>query len=211
MTPQLLAAATGIAPQRAAAWAPLLERALDEFGVRSPAAIAMLLAQVGHESGGFAHLQENLNYSVDSLLRLWPRRFDAAMARRYGRIDGQQRAVPSAIANIAYGGRMGNGPAASGDGWRYRGRGLIQITGRDNYASMQSRLGVPLLEQPDLLLQPPQAARSAVAFCRHVIPGFVAAAEARDLAACTRMVNGGLHGLADRQARWERALRALEV
>src|SRR5688572_5216436 len=103
---------------------------LDELargGIDTPLRRAHFLAQVAHESGGFKRLVENLNYSADALVRTWPSRFDAATAKQYAR-------QPERIANKVYAGRLGNGDETSGDGWRYRGRGYIQLTGQVNYA-----------------------------------------------------------------------------
>src|SRR3979490_363444 len=105
---------------------PALNTAMNRFAIVTPARISAFIAQCGHESAQLTQLVENLNYGAQALQSTWPTRFPAALAARVAR-------KPEQIANIAYASRMGNGPAASGDGWKYRGRGLIQITGKDGY------------------------------------------------------------------------------
>ena len=133
---------------------PALNRAMARWKIDSRVRQAAFLAQVGHESGQLRNLVENLNYSADALTRVWPLRFSAQTASAYAR-------QPEKIANKVYGGRMGNGPDASGDGWRYRGRGLLQITGRSNYREAGQGLGLPLEDDPGLLEQAEHAAQSA--------------------------------------------------
>ena len=114
-------------------WAGAIRAACRQFNIDTPERLAAFLAQVGHESGSLARVVENLNYGADGLLRTWPSRFDRATAAALAR-------KPEAIANLVYANRMGNGSPESGDGWRYRGRGLIQLTGRANYAGMSETL-----------------------------------------------------------------------
>lgn len=186
---------------RALRFAGPLTAAMREFDIGTPARAAAFLAQIGHESASLAHLEENLAYSAEALRRTWPARFPTeALARQFAR-------QPEAIAERVYGGRLGNGPEGSGDGWRYRGRGLIQLTGRANYREFGQRLGLPLDADPDLLLQPEPAARSAAAFW--AARGLNALADAGQFEAITRRINGGLHGQADRLARWQRARQVL--
>ncbi|WP_285961143.1 glycoside hydrolase family 19 protein [Pseudomonas tohonis] len=184
-----------------------LTPALSRFSITTPARQSTFLAQCAHESAGFSRLAENLNYSAAGLAATWPGRFRGgdgqpnALARAY-----QRR--PVVIANHVYANRMGNGSEESGDGWRYRGRGLLQITGRGMYQRCGEALGLPLLEQPDLLLQPEPAVLSAAWFWQS--NGLNALADAGDLEGITRRINGGLNGLAERKALWLKAREALE-
>lgn len=133
---------------------PALNRAMARWKINSPVRQAAFLAQVGHESGQLRRLVENLNYSADTLVRTWPSRFTTQSSAAYAR-------QPEKIANKVYGARMGNGPESGGDGWRYRGRGLLQVTGRSNYREAGVGLGLPLEDQPELLEQAEHAAQSA--------------------------------------------------
>lgn len=133
---------------------PALNRAMARYKIDSRLRQAAFLAQIGHESGQLRRLVENLNYSAEALVKTWSSRFTAATAAEYAR-------KPERIANKVYGGRMGNGPESSGDGWRFIGRGVLQVTGRDNYRAVGSELGLPLLDRPELLEQPEHAAMSA--------------------------------------------------
>lgn len=179
---------------------------LRRFSLTTPTRQSAFFAQTAHESAGFTRLTENLNYSATGLATTWPGRFRGA--------DGQPNALaralhrrPEAIANVVYANRMGNGPEASGDGWRYRGRGLLQITGRAQYQRCGAALGLPLVEQPDLLAQPEPAVLSAAWFWQ--VNGLNELADAGDFEAITRRINGGLNGLAERRALWAKFLEAL--
>lgn len=160
---------------------------------------AHFLAQVAHESVGFLHLTENLNYSAKGLQVTFPKYFrDPETAAAYAR-------KPVEIANRVYAGRIGNGDAASGDGWRYRGRGLIQITGRDNYRRCSIALYADdrLLRTPELLESPDAAVGSAGWYWTSREINTLA--DRDDLHAVTRKVNGGLNGIEDRLRRLEHA------
>lgn len=180
-------------------WLDALNNALIRWEISTPARVTMFLAQCAHESGGFKHLVENLHYSAAALLATWPRRFtpDEAVAMAYD----EQR-----IGNRAYASRMGNGPEASGDGYRYRGRGIIQLTGRDNYARAGAAIGLDFVAQPELLETPDWAASSAGWFW--ATNGCNALADAGDYLAITKRINGGTNGLADRQA-WLAKVQAI--
>lgn len=134
-----------------------LMRAMDEFGITSQRREAAFLANVIHESAGFKHLEENLNYSADALCKVWPSRFNPDNADDYAR-------QPQKIANRAYANRMGNGGEASGDGWRFRGAGLIQLTFRDNHQACGNYFGIALGGIPGWLRTPEGACRSAAWF-----------------------------------------------
>ena len=173
----------GVNAEIAAHYAPVLAAELPAFAIHTPARVAAFLAQCHVESAGFARLSENLSYgSAERLCAVWPSRFRGlAAARPYVR-------APERLANRVYAGRLGNGAEASGDGWRFRGRGLKQLTGRANYSAAGQALGRPYLEQPDLVARPHDAVRTACWFWR--ANGCNALADAGDLDAITRRING---------------------
>lgn len=185
---------------------PLNVGAAEAF-VNTPRRWAMWIAQLAHESGGFARLAESLDYTPEALMRTWPIRFDRETAHKVGRVTGRP-ADQRTIANIAYGDRLGN-RAGMGDGWTYRGRGIIQLTGRENYTAAGLALRLPLADDPDLAADPTTAARIAAWYwrTRHVNGH----ADAADVMGATRAINGGLHGLADRTARYQVARDALRA
>ncbi|WP_435635267.1 glycoside hydrolase family 19 protein [Pseudomonas solani] len=184
-----------------------LTSAVSRFSITTPARQSAFLAQCAHESAGFSRFAENLNYSAAGLAATWPGRFRGADEQPNALALAYQRR-PAVIANHVYANRMGNGDEESGDGWRFRGRGLLQITGRGMYQRCGEALGLPLLEQPDLLLQPEQAVLSAAWFWQS--NGLNALADAGNFEAITRRINGGLNGLAERKALWLKAREALE-
>ena len=186
------------AGQIAGVFVPVLNTAMSRFQIIGTKRIAAFVAQVGHESGHLVRLVENLNYSADALRRTWPSRFNAELASTAAR-------KPEQIANIAYGNRMGN--TATGDGWKYRGRGLIQITGRSNYAECGEALGLDLVNHPELLEKPQHACMSAAWFWAS--RGLNTLADADKFDTITSRINGGLNGAADRQALHARALKVL--
>lgn len=199
----LLSEAVGLSIENAVRWLPYVLEAARRFGFEAPVRMAMWIAQCAHESQGFTRLEENLNYSAAALRKTWPARFPSdAIARRYAR-------QPDRIANYVYANRMGNGDEKSGDGWSYRGRGLIQITGKANYRECSQVFGVDLIDQPELLATPRHAALSAGWFWHS--RGLNQLADAGDFELVTERINGGLHGYADRKRRWERAKSALGV
>lgn len=199
----LLRRATGCARGVALTWAAPLANACLMYGITTPARLAAFLAQVGHESAGLTRTVESLNYSADGLLRTWPTRYTPELAREHAR----QQEV---IANHVYGGRMGN--SAPGDGWKYRGRGLIQVTGKANYEAVRDLLrechdAPDLLAMPGILAEPRWAALSAGAYWqeRDLNP----LADAGDFDRITRRINGGTNGMADRRSRYAKAKAAL--
>ncbi|MBJ2620262.1 glycoside hydrolase family 19 protein, partial [Salmonella enterica subsp. enterica serovar London] len=125
MNQQLFQKAAGISAGQAARWFPHIDAAMKEFGITAVNDQAMFIAQTGHESAGFTVLKESFNYSVEALKKTFGKRLTPYQCEMLGRIDGRQVAHQPQIANLVYGGRMGNKDA--GDGWKYRGRGLIQI------------------------------------------------------------------------------------
>ena len=185
---------------QAGVFVPVLNTAMNAYQIVGTQRVAAFLAQVGHESGQLQHVVENLNYGAQALVATWPSRFTQALAAQVAR-------VPQQIANIAYASRMGNGDASSGDGWSYRGRGLIQITGRANYQACGDALGVDLIGNPDLLAQPQYAAMSAAWYW--ATNGLNTLADAGDFDPITRRINGGLNGLPDRLALYATAQQVL--
>ena len=170
-------------------WQPVLDAAMQKYEIDSGNRRAFFLANILHESMELSHTEENLNYSAAALLATWPKHFDA---------DGAAWCAhrPDAIANRAYANRMGNGPEASGDGWRFRGRGLLQVTGRSGYAAAAAALGLDCLADPALLAEPEGACLSAAEFfartgCREL-------ADAGDFNGVVEKINGGLLGLDSR-------------
>lgn len=188
--------AMGAAPQMAAALAQSAPSRFAAAGVTSNLRLAHWLGQNAHESMGFARLVENLTYSSPQrLMAVWPTRFRTVAAATPFVRD------PQALANKVYGGRMGN--VDPGDGWKYRGRGIKMITGRNNYAQMAELMRLPLVDSPELLEQPAHALASSLAFW--VRNGCNEIADRDDIVALTRRINGGLVGLDDRRQRTARA------
>ena len=167
-----------------ALWRQPLSAAMAAAALLTPKRAAMFLSQIAHESAELTRVEENLNYSAKSLLATWPGRFDPTMARDCAH-------QPQRIANIAYSGRMGNGDRNSGDGWRYRGRGPIQITGRANYKECGEAMKVDLVAAPELLRLPEYGARSAAWYFTDRMPG-ISLADAGNLEGCTRRINGDI-------------------
>jgi len=186
------------ARQVAGFFVPALNAAMTRFKINSPVRMAAFIAQVGHESGQLTRMVENLNYSADRLQAVWPNRFDAALAAQLAR-------KPEQIANIAYGGRMGN--TLPGDGWKYRGRGLIQLTGANNYRAAGAALGLDLVNHPELVEQPETA--TLVAGWFWLSNGLNELADSGQFAKITRVINGGLAGQADRLALRDLAAKVL--
>jgi len=178
---------------------PLLET-FARFDISTPYRQAAFVGQCQHESGNFKTLEENLNYKAESLIRTWPSRFDAENAQEYAH-------NPEKIANKVYAGRMGNGNEESGDGWKYHGRGLIQLTGKDNYTLCGDALMLDLLRDPEILLTPQGAALSAGWFWKK--HGLNECAEAKQYELMTKRINGGNLGLEDRIAKIDAAVNVL--
>lgn len=195
-------------------WASAVESALARFEITSQKQVAAWIAQTAHESGGYVLLQENLNYSADGMAAIWPNRFavlgpDKKPIKKDGKNQPNKFALalhrkPEMIANVVYSARMGNGPIESGDGWKFRGRGLKQLTGKANYTKCGEGLGMDLISKPDLLLQPQYAALSAAWFWVENKCGPLA--DAGDFVGLTKRINGGTIGLQDRQKRYEAVL-----
>lgn len=195
--------AAGLSAELAARWYPHIDAAMKEFGITAVNDQAMFIAQLGHESAGFTSLVESFNYSVDGLKKTFGKRLTPYQCEMLGRVDGKQTAHQPQIANLVYGGRMGN--IFEGDGWKYRGRGLLQITGRENYTKCGVALRLDLVSTPELLVQERHAARSAAWF--FALRGCLL--YSGDIVRVTQIINGGQNGLADRKVRYSRAQAAL--
>ncbi|EBY7767278.1 glycoside hydrolase family 19 protein [Salmonella enterica subsp. enterica serovar Umbilo] len=195
--------AAGISSELAARWYPHITAAMKEFGITAVNDQAMFIAQVGHESAGFTLLVESFNYSVDGLMKTFGKRLTPYQCEMLGRVDGKQVAHQPQIANLVYGGRMGNKDA--GDGWKYRGRGLIQITGLENYTRCGVALKLDLVANPGQLELDRHAARSAAWF--FVTRGCLK--YSGDLVRVTQIINGGQNGIGDRRERFEKAKSVL--
>lgn len=182
-------------------WIPALNETFARCGIATPLQQAAFIGQCGHESANFTKLEEGLSYSAERLMKVWPRRFPTLeAAQKYAR-------NPKALANNVYANRMGNRDEASGDGYRFRGRGCIQLTGHSGYFHAGKWLGVDLVKEPDLVLTPQYAALTAGWFwATHNCNKF---ADHRDWTGLTKKINGGTHGLDDRIQRTDRALAVL--
>lgn len=200
ITESLLVTSQTCTPALAEKWAIPLQFVCDKYEINTPERIAGFLAQVGHESGGLRFTIENLNYRADALTRVWPSRFPPGVAESYAM-------QPERIANRAYADRMGNGNEASGDGWAYRGRGLIQLTGKDAYAAFSLAADNNALLEPNLVAEVELAALSAGWFWSS--NGLNALADNKDIVGMTVRVNGGTNGLDDRQMRYSRLISVL--
>jgi putative chitinase len=175
-----------------------LNAAMLQFDINTPERVAMFLAQIGCESGGLVEIVENLNYSAKGLLNTFPTHFTPSEANVYAR-------NPEKIGNRAYANRMKNGNEASGDGYRFRGRGFIQITGRENYTAFAKFVDMDIDSVVDYMETPEGACVSAGWFWQtHNLNTF---ADAGDCLGATKRINGGTNGLAQREAYYKEALK----
>ena len=184
-------------------WYDALEQLLDDYEINTPQRVAAFVAQTAHESGNYVFLKENLNYKAESLMRVWPKYFpNIEIARQYA--NKQEM-----IANRAYANRMGNGDEHSNDGWTYRGRGIIQITGKNNYIKVSQNMfeDDSLVQNPDMLLDPEYAIHSAGWFWTAARLNELS--DVGDLKLMTKRINGGYIGLEDRIKHYEHAVHIL--
>ena len=185
-------------------WFAALSKLLPQYQIDTPKRIAAFVAQCSHESAGFTALQENLNYSAGTLRRIFPRYFPTdEMAQEYVSLPNKQEA----IANLVYASRMGNGDPESGDGYRFRGRGLTQLTGRDNYTFFAGSLGISVEEASTYLETFEGAAQSACWFWE--TNNLNQWADEGDILTLTKRINGGTIGLEDRIKHYEHAINIL--
>lgn len=187
-------------------WYNALEQLLPDYDINTPQRVAAFVAQCAHESGNFRVIKENLNYKATSLRKIFPKYFpDDAIAAHYASLPNKQEA----IANRVYGGRMGNGPEETGDGYRYCGRGLIQLTGKQNYTDFAMSIETPVEEIPEYLATFEGAAQSACWFWEK--NNLNKWADTGDIKELTRRINGGYIGLEDRIKHYNHALHVLGV
>ena len=206
-------------------WLPFIRETCEKYQINTKNRIASFLAQTAHESAGYTMLEENLNYSDVSMAALWSNRF--AVQEPDPNKPGKTRAKkdekgknipnafakalhrkPEAIANAVYSNRMGNGTIESGEGWKHRGMGLKQLTGKDNHKRCGDALGVDFVSNPELLLEPKYAALSAGWFwSANKLDVF---ADNDDLEGQTKKINGGLIGIDDRKKRYKDCLASMD-
>ena len=184
-------------------WHRALSQLLPDYEINTPQRIAAFIAQCSHESGGFMTLKENLNYRPETLIKLFSKYFTLETAREYCARPNKQEA----IANRIYASRMGNGPEESGDGFRYCGRGLIQLTGKENYTWFAASLSIPVEEASEYLQTFEGAAQSACWFWE--TNNLNQWADKGDILTLTKRINGGTIGLEDRIKHYEHALHVL--
>ena len=209
LTSEQIAKSTGCTLLRAGRWTDALNKAMDKFSINTPERQAAFLSQLGHETAGLGILEENLNYSMEGLLKVFPKYFSSrkaaeACARK-----------PEVIANLVYSGRMGNGDTASGDGWKYRGRGPIQLTGKTNYREAGRALGIDLVSSPERVVDPDVGSLVAAWFwsCSNLNKY----ADRKDNVTISKVINTGnpdapasrVVGLQDRMAQYDKAMKAL--
>jgi putative chitinase len=179
-------------------WVHALNEILPDYEINTPQRVAAFIAQCAHESGGFKFLTENLNYRAVTLRKLFSKYFPTdALAQEYEK-------KPEKIANRIYGGRMGNGPEESGDGFRYCGRGLIQLTGKANYQNFADSIETSVEEVSEYLQTFEGAVQSACWFWESM--NLNALADAGDIRMMTKKINGGFIGLEDREKHYNHAL-----
>lgn len=183
-----------------AKWLQPLNDTFAKYGIDTPKRQAAFIGQCGHESNSFKVLEENLHYSAQALMRVWPSRFDQATADKYAN-------NPEMIANKVYGGRADLGNTQDGDGWKFHGRGVIQLTGQSNYQVCGDALGQSFTTQPELLLEPQWACMSAGWFWNRKQLNLLADDE--NWTTMTKRINGGTLGLDDRINRIHKAMDIL--
>ena len=184
----------GVSSKNADKYLPWLNMTMLKYDINTPVRQAMFLSQIAHESGNFRAVQENLNYSVNGLRSVFGKYFpDDEIAAQYAR-------QPERIANRVYANRMGNGEESSGDGWKYRGRGLIQLTGKNNYTSFSLAADNNALLEPDLVAEPELAVESGGWFWG--TNNLNRLADTGDVRVVTKRINGGYNGLTDRSAKF---------
>ena len=187
-------------------WHTALAQLLPDYEINTAKRIAAFVAQCAHESGGFTQLRENLNYRWQTLRKIFPKYFPSdELAQQYASMPNKQEA----IASLVYANRMGNGAPHTGDGYRYAGKGLIQLTGRDNYTWFAASLGITVEEAAEYLETFEGAAQSACWFWE--TNKLNQWADADDILTLTKRINGGTIGLEDRIKHYKHALHILGV
>jgi len=198
---QILAISPNCKPDLADGLAQCLPAVLEKYAITTPLRVAHFLAQTAHESDGFTHFEENLNYSEAGLENTFPKEFRTVRAADYAR-------NPEKIANRVYANRMGNGDEASGDGWKFRGRGLIQLTGHENYEAFSKHSGKDAIQDPDLLSTVEGAAESAAWYWLE--RDINKPADEDEVVTVTKLINGGTLGLDERKQLLEIAKRVVQ-
>jgi len=195
ITAEILAAGTGSSASVAKEWLPHIQSAMDANGIKTPKSIGCFLANIGVESGGLTAVVENLNYSADALARVWPARYALPKPQVGPKGERIPNATatriarrPEVIANLTYADRMGNGNPESGDGWRYRGRGLIQVTGKAMYAEVSGEIGHDFVAKPEDMEDKKWAALSAAVYFKS--HGCIEAAEQTMYSKVVEIING---------------------
>ena len=223
LTIEQLVQSTGCTEKVAEVWLPYFNSIPSNFGIDTPLRMASFLAQIGHESGGLSVLQENLNYSAEGLANVSPKRYAKKLQNGLYAKNSVGRYLPnllaeklatgplkaSRIANNFYADRMGNGSEASREGWKYSGKGLIQLTGKSNYAELTLNTGIDFVSNPDLLKEPAYALISACFFWKNNNLNMFA--DKKDILSLSKAINGGIIGLAHRKALYEKACKTLQV
>ena len=184
-----------------AEWKEALDKILPKYEINSKLRVAAFIAQCSHESGQFTVLHENLNYRAETLVKVFPKYFPSlAVANQYAK-------QPEKIANKVYGGRMGNGPEATGEGFKFCGRGLIQLTGKDNYSKIAKDLGCEVDHLCEYMCTIEGALESACWFWKtHNLNEY---ADKKDMLTITKKINGGTNGLKERNENYALALKHL--
>ena len=211
---------TGCTEKVAEVWLPFFNTIPKNFGIDTPLRMAAFLAQVGHESGGLSLLEENLNYSAEGLANVWPKRYAKKLQNGLYAKNSVGRYLPSTlaiqiarkpvlIASNTYANRMGNGSVESQEGWKYKGRGLIALTGKANYAELTLNTGIDFISNPDLLKEPAYALISACFFWKN--NNLNRFADKKDILSLSKAINGGIIGLEHRKALYEKACKTLQV
>ena len=211
---------TGCSNKVAEVWLPYFNSIPKNFGIDTPLRMAAFLAQVGHESGGLTLLEENLNYSAEGLANTFPKRYARKLQNGLYAKNSVGRYLPSTlalqiarkpilIASWTYADRMGNASVESQEGWKYRGRGLIALTGKSNYAELTLNTGIDFVSNPDLLKEPAYALISACFFWKN--NNLNRFADKKDVLSLSKAINGGIIGLEHRKALYEKACKTLQV
>jgi putative chitinase len=180
-----------------------LQSVIDKFSIDNPLRLAHFLAQASHESGGFQVIRENLNYSKDGLVTIFPKYFNGETAIKYEK-------KPEQIANIIYASRMGNGNKESGDGWKFRGRGYIQLTGKDNYTLFNGFVDDDILTDPDLVASVYPLLSAGWFWNKSSLNSIADIGDSVDVVTrITRRINGGTNGLQDRIKQFDKFYKLL--
>lgn len=183
-------------------WCDTFNNHIEKYDINTPLRVAALLAQCAYESGDFINLYEDLNYRPETLMHLWPSKFPTLM------VADEYKMQPQKIANYVYANRMGNGNESSGDGWKYRGRGLIQLTGKSLYTNFANYLKVSVEDCLNYIMYPDGAVESACWFWK--TKSINTFADKKDINGMTKAINGGLNGLANRKIKYQLALDVIK-